>query len=127
MAQTFVVSVNGGTGTTAPFLVNPHLSPVNMGVVVYQSGSPGTGMYIVQHTFDSPFDRHPLTGALIYANMTAFVSAARWINHPTLSSLTSTSDSNYAYPPAAIRLNVVSAGVTTNFEMRIIQAGIAGN
>lgn len=125
MARQFVVSLNGVVGRSLPFVVNTHISPVNLGVGVYQSGSPGTGMYIVQHTFDNPYEQDA-NGNPVYANVTAFTSGARWSNHPTLSSLTSTADSNYAYPPNAIRLAVISAGTTTNFEMRINQAGIAG-
>jgi hypothetical protein len=124
MAIPFRVSINGVTGTSLPFLVNQHVAPVNMGIGVYQSG--GTGMYIVQHTFDDYF-RRDSAGRPIYADVTSFTSLARWSNHPTLTSLTSTADSNYAYPPLAVRLNVVSAAGTTNFEMVIVQAGIAGN
>jgi len=125
MASPWTTSIRGTTGVPLPFFtVNPHVAPVNLGLIVYQSG--GTGMYIVQHTFDSPFDRSS-TGQLIYATPSAFVSTARWNNHSTLSSLTSTADGNYAYPPAAVRLNVVSADGNAVFELKIIQAGIAGN
>lgn len=117
----FVVSINNTTGSSLPFYPDNHITPMNLGVGVYQSG--GTGMYIVQHTFDNRNelrdDKRPL-----YADTTAFTSAARWINHPILTSLTSTSDGNYAYGPSAIRLLVVSAAGGVNFEMRINQAGI---
>ena len=124
MARQFVVSINNTTGATLPYAVNNHASPVNMGVVVYMVG--GTGMYSVQHTFDNLFEQDS-AGRPRYATVTAFVSAARWINHPTLSSLTSTADSNYAYGPNFVRLAVVSAAGGANFEMRLNQSGIAGN
>jgi hypothetical protein len=124
MAIPFRVSINGTTGTSVPFIVNQHVAPVNLGVGVYQSG--GTGMYVVQHTFDD-YWRRDSAGQRMYADVTAFASAARWNNHATLTSLTSTADGNYAFPPLAVRLNVVSAAGTTNFEMVIVPAGIAGN
>lgn len=124
MAIPFRVSINGTTGTSRPYIINQHLAPVNLGVCVYQSG--GTGMYVVQHTFDDYYARDT-AGKLVYAGVTAFVSAARWNNHATLTSLTSTADGNYAFPPLAVRLNVVSAAANANFEMVIVPAGIAGN
>lgn len=61
----------------------------------------GTGTFKVQHTFDDVFDP-------------AFVaSSATWYDHPSLSG-SSNADSNYAYLPRGIRLNVsaVSGSVT---------------
>ena len=116
----FKVSI-GTTGVPAPYYVDPHITPVNLGVGVYVT-SVGGANYSVQHTFDDPFERKQ-DGRLRWSDPTVFVSGARWINHSTLTSLTSTADSNYAYPPNAVRLVVNSIGSGETVEMIINQAG----
>jgi hypothetical protein len=67
--------------------------------------------------------------------MTANVSAVAWINNSTLTSATAanningTTDTNYAFPPRAIRLRVralTSAGAGNAATITIQQAGPIG-
>jgi hypothetical protein len=69
----------------------------------------GTITYSVQHTFDDPWASGGLASAV-------------WYDHSTLAAKTTNSDSNYAFPVTAVRLNVtaVTGGTVT---MTVIQAG----
>ena len=131
MARHFVPSITGVTGTTLPYFVNIHASQVQIGIAVYQStvgaGGPATGQYAVQYTFDDYFATRVQDGRPRYANVTSFTRLARWTNFTNFNAIVSTSIATINDPVAAIRLAVLSAGTTTSFEMRVIQAGIAGS
>ena len=103
-----VVTVTN-TGVSAPIPLDNYISPFNVGMgAVVVSGSP---TYTVQHSFDNPL-------ADGYS-----AASATWFNHPDLSSETTNQDGNYAFPVAAVRMNVTGTGVV---KFTVIQAGIVG-
>jgi hypothetical protein len=90
-----------------PFNLN--ITPGNIAIGCVISG---TVNYTVQHTYDDPFA----------ANFTP--AGATWFNHPTLASQAANNESNYAYPPRAVRVTVNSG--TGSVTMTVIQAGVSG-
>lgn len=70
----------------------------------------GTVSATVQHTFDDPF-------ASTFDPYTA-----TWHDHEDLATETATVDGNYAYPPSAVRLKIVSSASGTA-TLTIIQQG----
>lgn len=90
-----------GTGASAPVVMDINKNPfaVGLGVVVT-----GTVTYSVQHSFDDPH-----------------VAFTNWFEHVTLTSQTTTKDSNYAFPVTGVRVNV-SAGSGTA-ALTVLQAG----
>jgi hypothetical protein len=89
--------------------MDQYLTPFNVGMgAVVVSGTP---TYTVQHSFDNP-----LAVGYNPANAT-------WFNHPSLAAQTANLDGNYAFPVAAIRLNVTGTGVV---NLTIAQAGVTG-
>jgi hypothetical protein len=81
-------------------------SPFNVGIGVVVSG---TVNYTIQHTFDDVLD-----GAV----------TPTWFNHPTLASLATSADGNYAFPVRAVRVFVNSGSGTATAT--VIQAGMPG-
>jgi hypothetical protein len=81
-------------------------SPFNVGIGVVVSG---TVNYTIQHTFDDVLD--------------AAVTPT-WFNHPTLASLATSSDGNYAFPVRAVKV-LVNSGTGTA-TATVIQAGMPG-
>lgn len=107
MRSTVVTVTN--TGVSNPIPMDTYISPFNVGLgAVVVSGSP---TYTVQHSFDNP----------LAAGYSA--SSATWFDHPTINADTTNQDGNYAFPVAAIRLNVTGTGVV---KLTVIQAGIVG-
>jgi hypothetical protein len=101
------VSVTG-VGSSQPIPIDQYQSPANiaLGVVVQ-----GTITFQVQHTYDDVFapSYNPASGT--------------WFNHPTLTG-SANADSNYAFPPRAVRLtNTAGTGVST---LTLVQAGASG-
>jgi hypothetical protein len=119
--KTFTVVGSTGGATYSPvWVVDTYNNPCNIGIGVVVSGA--ETIADVQHTFSDPFS----------INLTASVSAGVWINNATLVSATQSNningatDTNYAYPPRAIRLRVralTSAGVGNAASITIQQAG----
>lgn len=107
--QRFTVQASAGGNTFSPAFVVDHWSvPVNIGVGVTVAGS---ALYSVQHTFADPFSvnlNDPTT--------------ATWINNDTLSSASTNDDTNYAFPPTAIRL-VLASAASAQATITIVQAG----
>lgn len=104
-----IVLTRTGTGVTAVAPLDTYVSPFNIGMGVVVSG---TVNYTVQHTFDN-------VQAPGYS-----AASGNWFNHPTMTGLTGSQDGNYAFPVAAIRVNVASGtGVVT---LTAIQAGLVG-
>jgi hypothetical protein len=98
------------TGVAAgPVIVVDHYqspSTMSLGCTI----DSGTATYSVQHTYDDPF------------SPTFTPGSARWFQHPVINAVTANTDSNYAYPPRACRLNVtVSSGGTVTLVVN--QAG----
>lgn len=119
-AKTFTVVGSTGGPTYSPvYPIDIYNNPCNIGIGVTVSGA--ETIADVQHTFADPFT--------INLNV---VSAAPWINNQTLVSATAangingTTDTNYAFPPRAIRMRVralTSAGANNAATMTIVQAG----
>ena len=96
-----------GVGVGTPIIPDHYQSPSTMALGCTIDS--GTATYSVQHTYDDPF-------------VSGFPSAARWFQHPVLNAQTTNADSNYAYPPRALRLNVtISSGGTVTLVVN--QAG----
>lgn len=119
--KTFIVlgSTGGPTYSPAYPIDSNWNNPCNIGIGVVVSGN--NTVVDVQHTFANPWN--------INLNI---VSAAAWINNATLTSATAqnningATDTNYAYPPSAIRMRVralASAGVKEQATIVIHQAG----
>lgn len=114
-----VVGSAGGPTYSPVVWVDTFNDPCNIGIGVTVSGN--TTIADVQHTFTDPGN----------TNLNV-VSAGVWINNSTLTSATQAGqangayDTNYAFPPAAIRLRVralTSAGAGERATITIIQAG----
>jgi hypothetical protein len=97
-------------GSSPPILLDHYITAFSVGFGVEVSGSGGI-VFTVQHTFDNP-----LTTAA--ANLV-------WFNHNTVVNQSATIDGNYAFPVAAIRLNVTSASGSTATLVGL-QAGMGG-
>lgn len=120
-AKTFtVVGSTGGPTYSPAYPIDTYNNPTNIGIGVTVSGL--ETIADVQHTFGDP-----------YAINLNVVSAVAWINNSTLVSATAsnningTTDTNYAFPPRAIRMRVralSSAGTGNAATMTILQAGM---
>lgn len=121
--KTFIVVGSTGGPTYSPvYPVDTYPVPCNIGIGVVVSGN--NTIADVQHTFSDPWG--------INLNV---VSAGVWINNATLTSATAqnningATDTNYAFPPRAIRLRVralTSAGAGEAASITIQQAGPIG-
>jgi hypothetical protein len=119
-AKTFtVVGSAGGPSHSPAYPIDTYNNPCNIGIGVIVSGP--LAVADVQHTFGDPWN----------TNLNV-VSAAVWINNSTLVSATQAGatngayDTNYAFPPRAIRLRVralASASVGEQAIITIQQAG----
>jgi hypothetical protein len=93
--------------TSAPVPLNQYVTPFNvaLGATVVS----GTPTYTVQYTFDDVFapGYTPASG--------------NWTNHPSLTTQTTTKDSNIAYPVTAVRFSITSG--TGVVSLAIIEAG----
>lgn len=96
-----------GVGPSAVSPMNLNTSPFNVGFAVIVTG---TANYTVQHTFDDVFAASFNPGT------------AAWFNHPTIASLGTNADGNYAFPVTGIRVLVNSGGGTV--RLTLLQAGI---
>lgn len=115
-----VVGSAGGPTFSPAFPIDVQNNPTCIGIAVVVSGP--LAIADVQHTFANPWS----------TNLNAAVSAVAWINNATLVSATQANntngatDTNYAFPPTAIRLRVraiASAGTGERATITIIQAG----
>lgn len=108
-----VVASAGGNTFGDAFIVDTWNNPCNIAVgVKIDSGlGGGSAIYSVQHTFDDPFTINLNNRAL-----------GTWLDNETLVSANTSNDTNYAFPPTAIRLKVYPAA-SAQCTMTIIQAG----
>lgn len=83
-------------------------TPFNVGLGVTITG---TATYTVQHTFQNP-------------NNPPGTTPTRIFNHETLVGQTANADGNYAFPVAAIRIDVTAS--TGSVTLDVIQSGIRG-
>lgn len=108
-----VVASAGGFTVGRAFIVDTWSNPCNIGIGVnidFGLGG-GSAIYSVQHTFDDPFTVNLSNPAL-----------GNWLDNDTLVSANVSNDTNYAFPPTAIRLRVYPA-TSAQCTMTIIQAG----
>lgn len=105
---TTVIATAGGPTYSPVYVVDHWTDPCNIAIGV---DVVTTALYTVQHTFADPFT--------INLNV---ASAATWYPNEILVSANATNDTNYAFPPSAIRLKLYPAN-TGSAIMTIIQAG----
>lgn len=108
-----VVATAGGNTFGKAFVVDTWNNPCNIGIGVnidFGLGG-GSAIYSVQHTFDDPFTINLSNPAL-----------GTWLDNDTLVSANASNDTNYAFPPTAIRLKVYPAA-SAQCTMTVIQAG----
>lgn len=114
-----VVGSTGGPTYTPVYPVDTYPTPCNIGIGVTVSGA--ESIADIQHTFGDPWN----------TNLNV-VSAVPWINNATLVSATQanningTTDTNYAFPPRALRGRVralTSAGAGNAVTFTFQQAG----
>ncbi len=100
---------SGGAKVSSVYAPDNYVSPFNVALSVLVTG---TVNYTVQYTFDDVFANtyNPATG--------------NWVDHPSLTSKTTTSDSNIAYPVTGIRIRQASG--TGSVQLTAIQAGGGG-
>lgn len=104
-----ITATAGGTTYSKVYVVDTYNNPCNIGIGITSTGS---ALYTLQHTFANPF-------AMDLNNPTT----ATWLNSTTIVSATGNQDTNYAFPPSAIRLALHDATSATA-TLNIIQAGI---
>lgn len=97
----------GGVRVGNACVLSNYNTPSSIAVGVITSGA----IYTVQHTYDDPFT----------INLNSSVSAANWIDNPTLVSANRNLDAVYTSPPTAIRLRL-NAG-SGDATMTVIQTG----
>ena len=102
-------TVTGSSATSPVYPADHYVSPFNVALNITVSG---TITYTVQYTFDDVFA----------SNYVA--SSGNWTDHATLTSQTTSKDSNIAYPVRGIRIK--STAGTGSATLTIIQAGGAG-
>lgn len=100
-----------GTGNSAvcipDFMQNPF--QISIGCVLGTAG----GTFSVQHTFDYTTVMSPTWNGS---------TGVTWWNNTGISNATASVSGNYAFPVAAIRLNVSEAVATTTVDVSITQA-----
>ena len=99
---------SGGVKNSDPIPIDIHGRPE----ISLQVDVTGTANWTVQQTLDNPF--------------TTPAASIVWFNHPDSNMVSQTVDrqGNYAYVPAAIRLQLASG--TGSAKLTIVQAGILG-
>ena len=110
-ATATVTAVSKTAGTASPWIpLNQYAQPFNASFGVVAVPDQGEITYKVQHTFDNVFDPT--------VTPTAF-------DHSTATGKTANADGNYAFPIAAIRLQVVSGSGTAPYvTLTVRQAGL---
>ena len=111
-----------GSGTSTVIFPDYFQNPFAIGIGI--NIGTGAATYSVEHTFDQNIVYNPLfngVSALMPNNATL---TATWFQNSGINGTSNvTSNGNYAFPVAAIRLNVSSATTsTTSVNMWLIQA-----
>jgi len=117
-AKSFTVIASAGGTTYSPaFPIDTYNNPTDIGIGVQLIYGAGSAIYDVQHTFSNPWQIN------LNANPTANTSATGiWENNSVLTSATTTGDTNYAFPPRAIRF-ALRAAASARITGIIQQAG----
>lgn len=100
-----------GTGISTTIFPDLYQNPFNVSVACVLGTAAGT--FSVQHTFDA---------ATAYLPTWDGSTTVTWFTNSGITNATGTISGNYAFPVAAIRLNVSNAVATTTVAMTIIQA-----
>ncbi len=114
--RSFTITASAGGTTYSPaYPIDGVNNPccIAIGVV----GCTGSALYDVQHTFSSPWSIN------LNANPTAnTLTTGLWENNATLTSASTDGDTNYAFPPRAVRL-ALRAAASATATIKINQAG----
>jgi hypothetical protein len=102
-----------GTATSTPFIMDYMQNPfqVSVGCVL----NSGTAFFNVQHIFDYSTVFSPTWNG----------TSGTWFNNSGITGATASISGNYAFPVAAIRLQVASCSATASVTMNITQASNA--
>lgn len=116
--QYTVIASAGGTTYSPAYPIDTWNNPTTIGIGCRLIYGVNSAVYDVQHTFSDPWAIN------LNLNPVANTSATGiWENNATLTSATATGDTNYAFPPRAIRL-AVRAAASARVTMTIQQAGV---
>lgn len=118
-AKTFTVTASAGGTTYSPaYPIDTYNNPCNIGIGVTVVYGTTSALYDVQHTFSDPWAIN------LNTNPTANTEATGvWANNATLTSASTTGDTNYAFPPRAIRF-ALRAAASAQITGHIQQAGM---
>lgn len=117
-AKSFTVIASAGGTTYSPaYPIDTYNNPCNIGIGVNLVYGAVSALYDVQHTFSDPWAIN-----LNASPATNTPATGVWLNNTTLNSASVNGDTNYAFPPRAIRLALRSA-VSASVTMVIQQAG----
>lgn len=120
MKSYLVTASAGGTTYSPAYPIDTYGNPTSIGIgvdIVYGTTS---ALYDVQHTFDDP--------GVINLNTSPTgnsITTGIWHNNSALTSASTNGDTNYAFPPRAIRL-ALRAAASAQCRINIIQAGPEG-
>lgn len=99
-----------GTGVSTPVIPDSFQNPFNIGIGVVATNA----TYSVQHCFDYSTVMSPTWNG---------TGSVTWMDNSGITGTSlATCNGNYAFPVAAIRLNVTSANATSVVSMMLIQA-----
>lgn len=100
-----------GTGVSTAFLPDYMQNPFQISIGCVLGTAAGT--FSVQHCFDYQ---------TVYSTAWNGSTGVTWFNNSGITNATASISGNYAFPVAAIRLNVSNAVATTTVTMIITQA-----
>jgi hypothetical protein len=103
-----------GTGNSTAIIPDFMQNPFNISIGCVLGTAAGT--FSVQHTFDYSTVMSPTWNGS---------SGVTWFNNTGINAATASVSGNYAFPVAAIRLNVSGAVATTTVDVSITQASNA--
>lgn len=111
--QPIAVTVTG-TAVSTSFIMDYMQNPFQVSIGCTLGTAAGT--FSVQHTLDY---------ATVFSPTWNGSTGVTWFNNTGITNATASITGNYAFPVAAIRLNVTSALATTTVTMNIAQASNA--
>lgn len=103
-----------GTGVSTAFIMDYMQNPFNVSIGCTIGTAAGT--FTVQHCFDY---------STVFSPTWNGSTGVTWFNNSGVTNATAAIAGNYAFPVAAIRLNVTGAVATTSITMNITQASNA--
>lgn len=116
--QPIIFSVTG-TAISTPILPDYLQNPFQISVACVLGTASGT--FSIQHSFDYRTVYAPSFNGLT-ALVNGAVQTATWFDNSGITNATGSISGNYAFPVAAIRLNVINAVATTTVTAIITQA-----